>query len=212
MRETKTELKICGLTSSADIVAAAVGADWLGVIVYPKSPRAVDMERATELLAEIPAGRGVLVDVDPEPELLAARASSGFAAFQIHCPLGTPVSRLREWSEAVGRENLWLAPRIPPGEPFPEAALEWANTILVDAFHPDSFGGTGKTGNWQQFAEWKQYYPAVRWILAGGLNPDNVLSAIRSSGADFVDVNSGVESAPGKKDPAKLKALFERLG
>lgn len=206
------ELKICGLTRTEDIAAAvAASADWFGLILYQPSPRSVSWPRAVELLQHIPCGRAVCVDVDPDPEVLAERLSGGFGAFQIHCPVETPLSRVRKWSEAVGRDRLWLAPRIPPGSEFPVEVLEWADTVLLDSYDPGLYGGSGKTGNWRHFSELRQYYGAVRWILAGGLGPTNVAEAIAASGARFIDVNSGVESAPGIKDHAKLRELRTRL-
>ena len=73
------------------------------------------------------------------------------------------------------------------------------------------FGGTGKTGDWAKFARHRTTYPQTHWMLAGGLTPENVEEAVRASGARFVDVNSGVESAPGVKDEAKLKRFVVAL-
>ena len=88
--------------------------------------------------------------------------------------------------------------------------LPFAKHFLLDTFHADSFGGTGQIGDWPKFARHRQVHPEKTWILAGGLNAENIGDAVRASGARFVDVNSGVESAPGVKDHAKLKRFTVR--
>lgn len=206
------QVKICGLCSEADVdLALDSGADYCGFIVYPQSPRGLSLERAGELAARVPKGRRVLVDVETSTQDLERYVAADFDYFQIHCGLQVGLGTLAAWSGLAGAERLWLAPRLPPGEPFPEATLEFARTILVDTYVRDRVGGTGKTGDWELFSELKERYPGTRWILAGGLSPDNIAMAIAESGADTVDVNSGVEVAPGRKDPTKLKELFRRL-
>ena len=78
---------------------------------------------------------------------------------------------------------------------------------MVSGFGSAGFGGSGQTGDWAKFSRHQQLHPAATWILAGGLTPESIGTAIRRSGARFVDVNSGVESAPGVKDQNKLKAF-----
>ena len=108
----------------------------------------------------------------------------------------------------MGREQLWIAPRIGPGESLSELLLEFADTVLVDAFHEDKFGGTGATSDWVQFAELRKRWAATNWVLAGGLKLANVTEALAVTGAERIDVNSGVESAPGHKSAKKLRELF----
>src|SRR5690606_18750652 len=115
--------------------------------------------------------------------------------------------KLEAWSARVGRDNLWLAPKLPPEEELPSAVLAAAGTILVDTYHKAGYGGSGLTGDWATFARRQAAHPGHRWILAGGLGPDNIGAALAASGARQIDANSGVESAPGMKDHAKLKAL-----
>ena len=76
----------------------------------------------------------------------------------------------------------------------------YADTILIDTFVEDQFGGTGKVGDWSRFNTLKERYPKTNWILAGGLSPSNVPDALVSTDADHLDINSGVETAPGIKD------------
>jgi phosphoribosylanthranilate isomerase len=171
------------------------------------------MEQVGALMAAlpVPVEKPVAVDVDPDPERLARMATGGFARYQLHFPHDLPRERIAEWAEIVGRENLWLAPKLPPDQPFPENLLDFAEAFLIDAFAEDAYGGTGHTADWSRFAGLKERFPEKKWILAGGLSPDNALDAIAATGADRIDANSGVESAPGIKDPQKIKALFKAL-
>ncbi|WP_309397479.1 phosphoribosylanthranilate isomerase [Cerasicoccus maritimus] len=206
------KIKICGLTRWTDVSGVLdLGADYCGVIVYPKSPRAVTRDQAWDLCQRIPAGKRVMVDVNTGADELEGWADCGFDHFQIHCDIDVSLATLAAWSGLVGKDRLWLAPKIPPGRSFPQEILEFADTILVDAYHKDKYGGSGQTGNWDQFADWAAMYSHKRFILAGGLTPDNALEALQASGAETMDFNSGVEASPGIKDPAKLKALFEAL-
>lgn len=206
------QIKICGLTREADVdLALELGADYCGFIVYPKSPRGVSLERATELAARVPEGKRVLVDVETGSEELEQRRDFGFDFFQIHTGLQVGLATLATWSGLVGKERLWLAPRVPPGEDFPKAALEFADTLLVDTFKKDQYGGTGQTGDWARFAQLQETFPDTQWILAGGLSPANVSEALAETGTRHLDLNSGFESAPGVKDEAKLREVFRVL-
>lgn len=208
------QLKVCGQTRAEDArMAAEVGADYLGFILYPKSPRAITLARYAELASELPSGpRRVAVTVEPTTEELAAAVAAGFDFFQIHCSHTTPLATVQGWSLQVGAHRLWLAPKLPPGEDVPTEWLPLAATFLLDTFHAGGFGGSGKTGDWAKFARHKEANPQHTWILAGGLSPDNVAAAVAKSGTFFIDVNSGVETSPGVKDHAKLKRLAEVLG
>jgi phosphoribosylanthranilate isomerase len=115
------------------------------------------------------------------------------------------------WIKVVGRPRLWLAPRLPPETDLPPALLPLAETFLFDAFHAEKFGGSGKTADWTKFRRHREAHPGKTWILAGGLNPENIAVGLAATGARFVDVNSGVEAFPGVKDPDKLAALAARL-
>lgn len=207
------QLKVCGQTRVEDAaVAAEIGADYLGFIFYPKSPRYLSPAAYKELAPRLPAGpRRVAVMVEPRGEELAEAAAAGFDFFQIHFAHTTPLAVLQGWSAQVGARRLWLAPKLPPET---DVSAEWpplATSFLLDTFHASGFGGSGKTGDWAKFAAHQERHPQNTWILAGGLNPENITEAIDRSGARFVDVNSGVESAPGVKDHAKLRRLAEVL-
>jgi phosphoribosylanthranilate isomerase len=89
----------------------------------------------------------------------------------------------------------------------PPAWLELAGTVLLDTFDESLYGGTGRTGDWPKFRRHRDANQGTTWILSGGLNPENIAGALAGTGARFVDVNSGIESAPGVKDRKKLKAF-----
>lgn len=200
--------KVCGLTSLADAeLAERCGADYLGFILYPKSPRGISLAQFQAMVPRLPEGRKVAVCVEPSVDELAAMRDAGFDYFQIHFRPETPIAQLAAWSRLVRAQHLWLAPKLAPGAELSAAMLALAEYIMLDTFHAESFGGSGKTGDWTKFARLQAEHPEKSWILAGGLRPDNVGEALRQSGARFVDVSSGVERAPGIKDHAKLEAF-----
>jgi phosphoribosylanthranilate isomerase len=205
-------LKVCGLTSLVDADAAdSVGADALGFIFYPKSPRGITLTQYAAMKDRLPPRKKVAVSVEPSAADLAAQSAAGFDFFQIHFSADTPTYLLASWAETVALSRLWLAPKLPPGQDVKPEWLPFADTILLDTFHADKFGGTGETGDWAKFKRHRDTHPAKTWILSGGLKPDNVAAAVTATGAKFLDVNSGVELSPGVKDPAKLKALVLAL-
>jgi phosphoribosylanthranilate isomerase len=206
------EIKVCGMTREDDLEQAlALGVDYLGFIVYPKSPRGRPLEQAARLAAQVPVGQRVVVDVEPSVDDLKRYLDAGFDRFQIHLSLPLRMETVAAWSELVGRQRLWLAPRISPQDEFPQSILQYADTLLLDTYSKHQVGGTGQTGDFRRFASLQQQYVATQWVLAGGLTPVNVTEAIQLSGAHRIDVNSGVETAPGIKDPAKLSELFRVL-
>ena len=205
-------IKVCGLTSPGDAeLAGRCGADYLGFIYYPKSPRAITLTQFQAMQPRLPTGRKVAVSVSPTTEELRAWARAGADFFQVHFPTDTPLATVAAWAEAVGPDKLWLAPKLPPTVDLAAELLPLAGIFLLDTFHTEKFGGTGQTGDWTKFSRHQQAHPARTWILSGGLNPENIGAALRATGAKFVDVSSGVESAPGMKDCEKLKRFVVRL-
>jgi len=192
--------------------AVSLGADYIGFIVYPKSLRALELERAAALADAVPEGRQVVVDVQPTPDTLKRCKDAGFDCFQIHIDPSMEQRIVADYSDTVGRDRLWLAPRLAPAEPFPEWILDYAATILLDTYSKDRIGGTGHTGDFARFAQLKKQFPETAWILAGGLNAANIAEAVKASTASTVDVNSGVEQTPGVKDTQKLREFFQALG
>jgi phosphoribosylanthranilate isomerase len=205
-------LKVCGLTSLVDADAVdAIGADALGFIFYPKSPRGITLTQFAAMKDRLPPRKKVAVCVEPAMQELASLVQQSFDSFQIHFGVETPFPVLTGWAQLTGRAPLWLAPRLPPAQDINPEWLPLADTFLLDTFHADKFGGTGEAGDWAKFKRHRETYPTKTWILSGGLKPDNVAAAIIATGAKFLDVNSGVELSPGVKDPAKLKAFVLAL-
>ena len=204
--------KVCGLTDAeAAETAAGCGADFLGFILYAKSPRYLALARFAAMAPGLPDLPKVAVSVEPKPEDLAAMERAGFDFFQVHFRHDLPPAQLEGWSQAVGAERLWLAPKLPPAVDVPAGWLPLARRFLLDAFRADLYGGTGKTSDWHKFADHRRKHPEQVWILAGGLNAENLAEALRQTGAKVLDVNGGVESAPGIKDPAKIAAFAAAL-
>lgn len=204
--------KVCGLTSLVDAeFADRCGADYLGFIFHPASPRAISLAQYHAMAPRLPERRKVAVSVEPSVDSLSAMRDEGFDYFQIHFGLETSDAQLTAWSRLVGEKHLWLAPKLPPASDVSPASLAVAKFIMLDTFHTESFGGSGKTGDWSKFARHQTAHTHNLWILAGGLNAENIGDAVRLSGTRFVDVNSGVEAAPGVKDEAKLKRFVVRL-
>jgi phosphoribosylanthranilate isomerase len=202
------QIKVCGLTSLVDAdFADACGIDYLGFNLYPKSPRYVSLAQFRSMEKRIPGRYKVAVSVEPAPGELGAMRDAGFDRFQVHFRHDIAAAAIEEWSREVGPEKLWLAPKLPPGSDVPAAWIGMAKTIMLDTFDESLFGGTGRAGDWPKFRRHREAHPGTTWILSGGLNPENVGGALAESGARFVDVNSGIESAPGVKDREKLKAF-----
>ena len=113
---------------------------------------------------------------------------------------------------SAGQIVLWLAPILPPDRDLPDSFVQLGARILLDTYQKNQVGGTGKVNDWERFRQLQQRYPEVDWILAGGLNPQKICrSPFGRQALAHVDVNSGVESAPGIKDPALLQDLFQRV-
>jgi len=199
-------IKVCGLTSLVDAeLADKVGADYLGFILYPTSPRQITLQKYIAMSDRLPARKRVGVMVEPTAAELAQAAAGAFDYFQIHFRHDLPLATIQGWAEIVGRKRLWLAPKLPPAVDVSPALRALAKFFLLDTFRAEGFGGSGRTGDWGKFARHQKAHPENFWILSGGLNPQNIGDALTQSGARFVDVNSGVEVSPGVKDTAKLK-------
>jgi len=206
------KVKVCGMTRREDIEKALeLGVDYIGINLHQDSPRSVKPAGVADLIAVIPPGKRVFVDVDTPTDQLESYRSYGFDYYQLHFDLNLAMATVAAWSGIVGRENLWLAPRIPPDEKyFPQILMEFSNTLLIDAYAKDRHGGTGLSGtNWQRFLDCSTMYQHKNWILAGGLGPETIAEALAATYPDWVDINSAVESAPGIKDPGKIRETIE---
>jgi phosphoribosylanthranilate isomerase len=207
-----TKVKICGLTRSEDVdFVRMLGANYFGFIVYAPSPRSLKISEAATLASSIPQSQRILVDVEPDLASIEKSQALGFKHFQIHASLEACEKLLPAWSAVIGRDNLWIAPRLPCGHDFPESILQSANTVLLDTYSSEQAGGTGQTGDWVQFNKLQEKFFDTNWILAGGLSPRNVIDALSESSAHCIDVNSGVESSPGVKNHKALRFLFNEL-
>jgi phosphoribosylanthranilate isomerase len=189
-------VKICGVTRIADALhAARAGADAVGLNFYERSPRYVSVETAAAIAAALPAEVckvGVFVDASRD-EIAAIADRVGLDAIQFH---GAEARALCEgW-----RRKTIKAVRVDGPQALAAAADYPVDFLLADAFVVDQPGGTGQ----RVPLEWLAGVPRERLILAGGLTPDTVADAVRLAHPAAVDVASGVESAPGIKDPEKV--------
>lgn len=200
-----TDVKICGITRREDaLLAVDLGAWAVGFVFWPGSPRYCDPRRARAIINALPASVvkvGVFVD-QPAGHIRLIADESGITTVQLHGQesallaqgLGRPVWKAVAVRDGFAPETL---DRFPPDV-----------TILLDAFDPATHGGTGRTIDWSIAAAAAGRRPV---ILAGGLNAGNIGEAIRRVRPRAVDLSSGVESAPGVKDPAKLHTFFQAL-
>src|SRR5258708_40030856 len=147
----------------------------------------------------------------PSLSELVNYASAGFDLFQIHFPLETADHVIASWAVNVGVNRLWLAPKLPPEVELPESILSFSQAVLWDSFKKGSFGGTGETSDWAKFKRTKEAHPEKTWILAGGLNPEDIGAAVQTTDNRFVDVNNRVESTTGGKRGEKPKRLVLAL-
>ena len=204
-------VKICGITRSVDAQHCInIGADALGFIFYPSSPRNLSLEDFKSLEKEITFRNclRVAVAVTPELSMVEQFIDAGFDRFQFHFPANFSHRKIADWAQLAGSHNLWLAPRLQPQDEFSLEFLKYAQTLLIDAYSGQAYGGTGKLSDWIRFKELKKSYPDHQWYLAGGLGPDNLSQAISETEPGGVDLNSGVESSPGIKDLKKINQVF----
>ena len=214
MRLSEPEVKVCGITRLVDGEnAIALGVSFLGFILFGDSPRCIDPKEARKIWKLLNSDKtfSVAVDVDPDPLFLSEIVHIGFDFVQLHFPCTIDLDRVIAWSEIVGKEKLWLAPRVPPGDIFPEQFIPYADTFLVDSYSVNKFGGTGKVSDWKEFTKLKDKHPSKKWVLAGGLCPENLSAALSATRASLVDLNSGIESEPGIKDFFKMEKAFSIL-
>jgi phosphoribosylanthranilate isomerase len=195
-----TRVKICGLTRLEDAeLAVALGADALGFVFWPNSPRRMTPEAAggiTRALPPFPARVGVFVNA-PLDEIARAVDVAGLSAVQLH-------GDERPADYAALRRPLIKAVPLGDDEPAVLESLPPDVVALVDAADPRR-GGTGRTADWARAA---RAAARRRIMLAGGLTPENVGTAIRAVRPWAVDVSSGVEARPGVKDPGRMRAFF----
>ena len=197
-----TRVKICGVTNVADAQAAVgAGADMIGLNFYEQSPRHVTISQAAEISRVLPSLLlRVGVFVNPEEALVTrAIAECGLNLLQFHGD-ETP-----EFCTQFGLMSL-KAFRIRDAESLNQLANYQTDAFLLDAHSKSGVGGTGEKFNWDLAVEAQKFGKPI--FLAGGLTPENVGEAVKKVRPFAVDVSSGVESAPGKKDAAKVRAFI----
>ncbi|HJT46105.1 MAG TPA: phosphoribosylanthranilate isomerase [Chthoniobacterales bacterium] len=201
-------VKICGITTESDAVAAIeAGADALGFNIVPQSKRFIDLDSAASWVAKLPKETWkVAVTADPNWEDACRIAQLPFIdALQLH-----------------GNESLEFCLRLrDAGIPFAKAVAVtgskslaglpdyFTDTMILDSKTAEGFGGTGKPFPWKFAPEFVRHHPKINVILAGGLNPQNVAEAVRLVKPRGVDVTTGVEASPGRKNPELIRAFID---
>ncbi len=206
-------VKICGITRPQDAeLAAGLGASALGFVFWPNSPRYVSAETARAIAANVPATVlkvGVFVD-QPVEEVARIMDEVGLDVAQLHGHESPDYCRqlMVRLKPDTTKARVIKAVGMTDNGSTKIDDFDPDVVLLVDAHDPARFGGTGKTVNWDSARE---IAATRRTILAGGLNAANIKLAVRSVRPYGVDVSSGVESAPGVKDPNRLRTFFEAL-
>ena len=197
------EVKICGLTNRDDALSALdLGADYLGFVLYPESPRAISARLLAGLLDKLGRKcRAVGVFVNEDRKLVETIASDcGLYAVQIHGD--EPADDFAGFPVPV-----WRAVRYVSGSWQPLPGKWKAERYVVDSAVPGMYGGTGIAGDWKEAASFVKEHRAM---LSGGLTPDNISEAIRIVRPLGVDTASGVEAMPGRKDIRKLEDFLRK--
>ena len=197
----ETKIKICGITNLADALAAIeAGADALGLNFYEKSPRHISLKSAAEIASQLPPfvmRVGLFVNA-PEELVTRAIGECSLSLLQFH---GDEPS---DFCTQFGVMSL-KALRVRDAESLRQLEHFHTDAFLLDAWSKTGLGGTGEIFNWDLAVEAKKIGKPI--FLAGGLTPGNVADAVKKVEPFAVDVSSGVESAPGKKDAAKVRAF-----
>ena len=193
-------VKICGVTSAEDARAAvAAGADMIGLNFYPRSKRYISLERAREIVAALPVSVwkvGVFVNASRD-EIERVQKALPLDAIQLH---GDEPPEMTQGFAVPVIRTLKLYAAGDAGRALAHVRAEY---YLCEGDAGAAYGGAGATFDW----EWAREVPRERLVVAGGLTPENVAAAVRALRPFAVDVASGVESAPGIKDPARMAAL-----
>ena len=195
-----TRVKICGITEFEDARdAALLGANAIGLNFYPSSPRYIDPARAAQIIEKLPpfvTVVGIFVN-HPDPQNLEDFALSlGLHAVQLHG------NETPDYCSMIQRVKVIKALRVDSNFRVDTMRSYRSGTFLLDACSPDQFGGTGKSFDWD-LVFGANAFGSI--IIAGGLNPENVSQAVSTLHPFGVDVASGVESKPGKKDYERIQ-------
>ncbi len=202
LRKRMVRVKICGITNTEDaVMAIEAGADALGFVFHGKSPRFITPDNAAEIIRKLPPFvTTVGLFVNPDIGFVNSTADScGIDIIQLHG------DETADFCSRVNRRVVKVF-RIRNEESLSSIKDYRVAGFLLDAYSPEAYGGTGKTFNWDIARDAKKYGPV---ILAGGLSPENVRQAIERVKPYAVDVSSGVEAAPGRKDPGKVREFIK---
>jgi phosphoribosylanthranilate isomerase len=206
-------VKICGVANLEDAwCCAEAGADAIGLNFYPPSPRCVGVDVARRIALEMPATMtkvGVFVNASRD-EMLRTYDRAGLDAIQLH---GDETPQMM--AELAGRQ---LVKAFRCGSDDVRPLAEFLRRcedlgcrpcgVLIDAYQPSVFGGTGQIANWSVVRNLSELLLDIPIVLAGGLRPENVAAAIEATHPAAVDTASGVESEPGRKDPQRVRAFI----
>lgn len=204
----RVAVKVCGVCSAADAgMAAAAGADWIGVILAPDRRRTRTLEEARRIFDASPARRvGVFVDAEAG-EAAGSAAALALDAVQLHGDESSAYVRaLRRTTDAA----IWKAVRVRSPGDVSSAIEQYADdvdAILLDGWSQEGHGGVGAVFDWDAVARHDVVRSGMRLIIAGGLNPANVARAVSVLRPAIVDVSSGVEDAPGRKSAGLVQAF-----
>ncbi len=199
-------IKVCGITNEKDALkAASLGAWAIGFIFYKKSPRFISPFKAKKIMDTLPpfvTPVGVFVDHNAGA-MRDIIGHCGLRVVQLHG------NEDHHYCNRLRRYNVKVIKAFRVGPDFSPSVLEpyKVDAFLFDTFDKDAYGGTGKTLDWKILAEIKSLNVPI--ILSGGLNSQNVIEPVNGLKPYAVDVNSGVEEAPGKKDHAKMKQFID---
>jgi phosphoribosylanthranilate isomerase len=206
------KVKICGITQPEQGRAIAqLGATALGFICVPSSPRFVTAARIQTVVEALPSSEidrvGVFADASVE-EIGRVVAIADLNLIQLHG--NESPDFCTQLQAALPQISLIKALRIRGIADLSQADLYQAcvASLLLDAYHPNLLGGTGKTLDWSNL---QAFRPTCTWLLAGGITPDNITDALTQLQPDGIDLSSGVERSPGDKDLEKVARLFEAL-
>jgi phosphoribosylanthranilate isomerase len=206
------KVKICGITREEDLrMVCDMGVDAVGFVVnVPSSPRNLPVETAKKLVGLVPVFvKSVLVTVpNSVNEVVMLYEKLKPSVVQIH---GDNIMHVLALREKLRNTMLIRAITVNPKEVFGASIKEseFFDAILLDSYSRGKHGGTGVTHNWSLSRRFREAIHPKPLILAGGLNPENVKDAIRTVKPYAVDVSTGVESAPGVKDPEKVEAFIK---
>lgn len=205
-------VKICGITQPQQSIAiASLGATALGFICVPSSPRYVTIAQIQAAIAPLPPNIdkiGVFANTTIS-EIRQVVQESGLTGVQLHGD-ETP-EFCYQLRQSLSQVEIIKALRVRSLEHLQTTTnyTDYVDTLLLDAYHPQQLGGTGQTLDWQML---ERFNPSLPWFLAGGLTPDNILTALSQITPNGIDLSSGVEHSPGNKDLDQVALLFQNLG